>query len=111
MVVRRNYEQAITDISWHVSKKLSGLIKKRYFKVVVEKLLQPKYKSCRAALNESLGSQSLRDLVLLRKESLENFNFYLYITVASFREADTDQLEAYLKKVRHFVPFESAGSH
>lgn len=109
MVVRRNFEPAILDIAWHISKKLGSLIRRKYFKVVIEKLLQPKYKSCRSALNSSLSAIPLHELAVLLKESREHFNFYLYITIASFRESEGSQLEAYLKKIKHLIPAEAIG--
>ena len=108
MVVRRGFDPAIRDICSQISRKMVSLIKRKYFKVVVEKLLQPKYKSCRAAMNQSLSAISIRDLATLQKDSIENFNFYLYVTIASFKESDTDQLEAYLKRIKHFIPVETS---
>jgi hypothetical protein len=106
MVVRRNFEPAIRTFTSLIGQKLSSLIWRKYFKVVVAKLLQPKYKSCRAALNASLTGVSLHDLSVLEMESAAQVNFYLYASVASFEESDGAGLEAFLKKIKHLIPAE-----
>lgn len=104
MVIRRNYEVALKQIAWYFSSRFSEIIKRKYSKVVAEKFLQPKYMNFRQLLCTALTVMKEEELKNIQTGSEENFNFYLYLTIASFKETQNEELEAYLRKIKHLVP-------
>lgn len=104
MVIRRDHQDAIKQISWYLLTRFPKIIKRKYSKVMAEKLLQLKYLNFRESFNGALVAIKPYDLDSLRSSSEENFNFYLYITIASFQETQTAELEAYLRKIKQLFP-------
>lgn len=104
MIVRRGFDPIVKDIFKSLSKKFVSLIDRRCFKLIIEKLLQGKYATCRCLLKDSLTKVGISDLITLLKKSPDNFNYYLYLVVGSFNTTETLALEAFLEKLHQSTP-------
>lgn len=105
MVVRRSADLAMKDIAWYISSRLPMILKKKYFKVVLQKLFQPKYSKFRHLLNVALTQVPFEHLERMKAESDDEFNYYLYFAVGSFAENQAEELETFLgSKLRKLLP-------
>lgn len=104
MVLRRGCEEALHDIFWHVRNRFCTLMKRGHFRLVMEKLLQPKYIARRALLNDCLQQITKDTLNRLARQNLEHLYFYLHLTTSSFLESESTALEEFLNSKLEFLP-------
>ena len=100
MLVKRGHQKAMTKIALSIHTSLPNLVTRRYFKLVAEKLLHPKYAAIHSLVSEALQQTSIETLNEIREKSKTDFYFVVYLIISSHsKESDKQQLQRFVAEV------------
>ena len=100
MLVKRGHQKAMKKIALKFRTTLPSLLNRRYFKLVAEKLLQPKYSPIHPIISQQLQQIPFETLDQIHASSPTDFYFVVYLIVSSFsKETDKELLQQFMKKV------------
>ena len=102
MLVKRGHQKAMRMICEDVTTSLPSLLSKRYFKLVAEKLLHPKYFPIQSLISTALKQISFETLEEIRCSSKANFYFVVYLIISSYsKESDKEPLKRFIQQLEN----------